>query len=686
MKELYLPNLKRIEVNEYTLYQQEPTFEYEFKSGTNAVVGANGIGKTTFVNIIIYCLVGHKKKRNKITKNTKKPKFEYTDEDFFSSRVDDGADDVTNLSATATLEYYLGNTQIVITRSLMDNNINRLEIGGSAINEPDDSIYQSLVEKLSNISQFQDFELLVREFLFFDEQRKNVAWEVDSQDNILRILLLDEQYHLKINDLEDKFTKADTKGRHKSEDKRVAEASYNELVAARDDVIKQAEVGTDDKNSEGKDTEDSEVSRQKLVLKRNVINSQILNRKEELTSEQEKLNELTQENLQIEGMLSNLSAIYDNVMSEIKRLETDLYKSIYNKLPDYYFTIEKNMLAEGKCLVCNAKSKEIQNNATILKQNGKCLVCSSKLVESVSVDPGIVEKLNSLYEEKNEKLNQVNNQKNKLDKLNTKLQESKDSISNIKNIIEDLEREKVIIESELNKNEPEDGKHDMYSEILKNKEKIIDELEKAVREAYQERDSYKKELIEYTQKFKAVINNLNQKLSSYFNKYASTFLGLDCKLSVTGKPLNKIPHFYYVPEIDGQIRKDIWSVSESQRFFIDQAFRMAVIEYLQTNITNFSTFFITETPEGSLDIAYESQVAMMFNIFSNSNNKIIFTSNLNSSSFLKELYKNIPVAERADRTLNLLEKGKITKVQRSKMPQLEKILHDIMEVADGKPV
>lgn len=87
-----------------------------------------------------------------------------------------------------------------------------------------------------------------------------------------------------------------------------------------------------------------------------------------------------------------------------------------------------------------------------------------------------------------------------------------------------------------------------------------------------------------------------------------------------------------------------------------------------------------ETPEGSLDIAYESQVAMMFKIFSDSNNKIIFTSNLNSSDFLKELYKSIPVEERSNRTLNLLQKGKITKVQKNKLDKLEKIVQEIMEV------
>ena len=315
-----------------------------------------------------------------------------------------------------------------------------------------------------------------------------------------------------------------------------------------------------------------------------------------------------------------------------------------------------------------------------VKQSGRCMICESELVENISFDNDWVEKLNCLHEEKKEKLNELNNQKNQLDRLNSKFQNQKKEICRLKNELEDLNRTKIVVESELSQNNPESNQGDMYTEILRSKEKVIADLEIAIRDAYNERDGYKKELLEYTQKFKSVINNLNERLSSYFNKYASTFIGMDCKLSVTSKTLNKIPHFYYVPEINGQVRKGIWSVSESQRFFIDQAFRMAVIDYLQNEIGRFSTFFITETPEGSLDIAYESQVAMMFKIFAESNNKIIFTSNLNSSNFLKELYKSIPKEERTLRTLDLLKKGKVTRVQRNKWNQLENIVKEIMEV------
>jgi len=90
---------------------------------------------------------------------------------------------------------------------------------------------------------------------------------------------------------------------------------------------------------------------------------------------------------------------------------------------------------------------------------------------------------------------------------------------------------------------------------------------------------------------------------------------------------------------------------------------MAIIDYLQNNIGGFETFFITETPEGSLDIVYETQVAEMFLLFAQSSNNIIFTSNLNSSNFLLKLFEAYSIPERRVRTLNLLKKGNPTKLQ-----------------------
>lgn len=184
--------------------------------------------------------------------------------------------------------------------------------------------------------------------------------------------------------------------------------------------------------------------------------------------------------------------------------------------------------------------------------------------------------------------------------------------------------------------------------------------------------------------FAQLITAMNKSLSAYFNKYASAFIGLKCELIIKNTSLHNqnIPHIIYLPKIDGTDRQNIWSVSESQRFFLDQAFRMAIIEYLQDNIPGFQTFFITETPEGSLDVAYEDQVANMFLLFSKSNNNIIFTSNLNSSRFLYKLFKEMDENEKKARTINLLSKGKLTDVHK----EHEQVINEILQYVFGKGV
>lgn len=164
---------------------------------------------------------------------------------------------------------------------------------------------------------------------------------------------------------------------------------------------------------------------------------------------QEMVEEITEDVALTEGNIANISVSYDNIVSEIKRLETMLYRSIYNKLPDYYYTIEKTLLTEGKCLVCNKKSKDIQRKASQIKQSGRCMICESELAENISFDDDWVEKLNCLHEEKKEKLNELNNLKNQLDRLNSKFQNQKKEINRLKNELEDLNRTKIVVESEL---------------------------------------------------------------------------------------------------------------------------------------------------------------------------------------------------------------------------------------------
>ena len=86
----------------------------------------------------------------------------------------------------------------------------------------------------------------------------------------------------------------------------------------------------------------------------------------------------------------------------------------------------------------------------------------------------------------------------------------------------------------------------------------------------------------------------------------------------------------------GTVRTESFQVSESQRFFLDIALRMALATYLSKE-NNEATMLI-DTPEGSLDIAYESRVGKMFADFVvDYNQNMMMTANINASQLLISL-------------------------------------------------
>ena len=162
-----------------------------------------------------------------------------------------------------------------------------------------------------------------------------------------------------------------------------------------------------------------------------------------------------------------------------------------------------------------------------------------------------------------------------------------------------------------------------------------------------------------------ILSNVSR-FSSIFASYAEKFLGVSCSLeynSYDGRP----KRFY--PVIDGRVRKQEESLSESQRFFIDHSFRMSILTFFYQT----PSFYIVETPDSSLDLSYERNAAEVFLQFLKKPNIVIVTSNLNNSSFIDHLTmnKNIPFS-----MVGLLDIAKRSAIQGSN-ERIQTIYNDI---------
>jgi DNA repair exonuclease SbcCD ATPase subunit len=152
------------------------------------------------------------------------------------------------------------------------------------------------------------------------------------------------------------------------------------------------------------------------------------------------------------------------------------------------------------------------------------------------------------------------------------------------------------------------------------------------KEAYDLRDRKRAELRVLQKKVSARYAAAEADFVPRFRDLAELFLGIDLDITLQAKGATGI---ILVLELRSTARRSQHQLSESQRFFVDIALRMALAQHMSHEEGKASLF--VDTPEGSLDIAYESRAGEMFAKFAESGHDLIMTANINTSQLLKAL-------------------------------------------------
>jgi energy-coupling factor transporter ATP-binding protein EcfA2 len=619
VRNIFLPELISINIKNYTLYPNGLDYSFDFVKGFNLVLGGNGMGKTTFVSLIKYALIGNYKKQYEYTRTYKENKIEKRErnsDDFFRNRIDYSIE--TESDPTVTVNFKIGETIFTITRGLKEIRIesffiNGVEIEGDIIletkyenlknksNEVNNYlpfIYESEFEKLANIS-FDDLIFFVNYILFFGEDHKTILWDEDVQKELFNTFFNSPELNIARQEAEREAKYFDSRARHKSEDKR----------AIRKVLDKVEKKGSNKQTSIA-----SIVTLKEELEKLNIETIKTHNkRKENDTSisimESDK-NLISQEVDEIETKRNNL----------INRLSFSEYKNQHR----LYNSFLKNIQTNHICPLCNNKNESLYLKST--QNQDKCWVCESEIINTSEINTENKEALNQLNKEYNQAATRLKNLQNEikyLEKVNSEF-DSK---------FRELEFEKRQHQINLRELEFQNSQQQNPSEL----QAFYDEIEKLTKE--QEEFSKKSEerrieanriaqLIEDT-----VLKNV-QNFSNQFSLYAKKFLGVECKLTYDKLDNDELKKFY--PIINDTIRRSEYELSESQRFFIDHSFRMSILTHFYTT----PAFYIIETPDSSLDLSYEKNAADVFSSFLDKPYSLILTSNLNNSSFVDYILQN----------------------------------------------
>ena len=145
---------------------------------------------------------------------------------------------------------------------------------------------------------------------------------------------------------------------------------------------------------------------------------------------------------------------------------------------------------------------------------------------------------------------------------------------------------------------------------------------------------------------------LKEGLTETFSYYAGEFLAEKCTLSweptkwrlgqegeLLSFPQFTIQMTSALSQATGSPRKDQHQVSESQKEFIDLAFRMALFDAVRED--GDRAMLVIETPEASLDAVFVDQAGRLLRKFAlqnrNARNVVIATTNLNRENMLRSL-------------------------------------------------
>lgn len=583
------------------------------------------MGKTTFVSLIKYALIGNYKKQYEYSRTYKESKIEKRErnsDDFFKNRMDRNL--VTGGPPSVTLEFNVNGTNFSIKRSLSDISIEKLYIDGvmiegeqileskyealknSAKNEVNQGklvhflpfIYETEFQRVANIS-FDDLIFFVNYILFFGEDHKTVLWEEEVQNRLFNTFFNSPELNTARQDAEREAKYFDSRSRHKSEDKRAIRKVLDRI---------------EQKENKGK-----------------TIPGDLINLKEKLEiliSKTEEVHEERKRNSTKIAILENSKNSYaqklDDLESKRNKLINELSFTEYKHQHRLYDSFLKNIQTNHICPLCNNHSEELYSK-TINNQD-KCWVCDSELINESELNSDSKAEMQGLNDEYASQALALRNAQNEIKALEI------DNIS-LDEKFRKLEQEKRQLQTEVRELEYENSKDDSPTEL----QPFYDEIEKLTQEQedFAEKSEERRaeanriaQLIEDT-----VLTNV-QSFSSQFSHYAQKFLGVPCILTYEKLDDDVLKKFY--PIINGAVRKTDLELSESQRFFIDHSFRMSILTHFYTT----PSFYIVETPDSSLDLSYEKNAADVFSSFLEKPYSLILTSNLNNSSFVNYILSN----------------------------------------------
>lgn len=597
MQKIFLPNIEIVELTNFSLYSEEKVI-MDFSKAVSCLMGANGIGKSTLLNCINYGMTGYINQPNKKIKSIK----DFVDGNNYHLQYFDGRiSELDKEFASIKVVFNLNNNSVSVKRLFFPNN-NVIEC---VVNGELKEDYEQEIIKLTGLSQFNQFVFIMLKVLTFDESRDCLFWnqtiltptlflcmgasiaDADRADELAREI---QKYSSRIRNLQWEIAK---------QTKRL-----NTLIEEKRNISKiEAELTEEDEASV---TNEYENIVYRLSQLKNNYGEAILERK------------------RISVRLTDLSV----QKAELEKQYAELYHKLFE---DGGNSIEHPLIkkiVEEECPICGRKHLKIPDKIVKAIGDNECPFCGERLTEPKEPDENLVQLLSSIDKQIHENTKEIDEESRRLNLILNAIDETNRKISEVSVKKDSLEQRHV----ELIESQDKNSSWDVRISALKD---AIAQVENEKYEQMKKRDDLKKEYDQLCFELQKVYQEAQLEFLPQFKKLAYAFTGLNLDMTLSAVSDDSRMMFKFILQIENSNRNNEFELSESQRFFIDIALRMAIVSFVCSQ-EKLCTMLI-DTPEGSLDIAYETNAGNMFSEYIESGNKLVITANLNSSGLVRTL-------------------------------------------------
>lgn len=616
-------------IRKFSLVGLRPIFNTDIHmnidNGPNVVLGGNGLGKTTIMQAVIYCLTGGS---STIEDEEKSLKWNHK---YFRDRIDQSA----IKSAFVEVSFDFKSELYSVRRGFSNDRVTAFRCNKSNWVESEDDAHKAFMKVITVSGNYQsedDFAFIVHRLLYLPESRRLLAWDEEAQ---LRTLMLLNQDIMSESDF-----------RQRRNDIKILDSEKRHIHVAIGRV--QTRINVSEKPAIISHTVSP------LQPDRNDLLALMRKQSEKRINLEAKARETAK-------LLNNISAEVERLRDIAENAEAALVSQLLlgNEAENDLALIKLTNL--GICPACGIKHKALQELALRYQQNHQCTLCGSEKPQADSTE------LSTLQSQIHEKIMAQKSLERKYLDFSTQLDSAKREENRLEFELSSLWYKSSDIEQIERQDAVEMGEDPLIQLDKLQKQELI--LESQILRLNNELE---KDYAEYV----SILGTRLESLRSSYQHYATKFLGSVCTLSENsvGK---LIKYKHYIPRFNGKVRPTSDSCSEAQRFFLDIAFRMAVIDFACSS-SGQSTTFVCETPETALDYSYIKNVVSMFQAFADRKHSLIVSSNIQHDSIAGELVKEAKKNNKKPNIINLLEIGQLSDVQIKAKPTLEKIAKQIM--------